>query len=86
VFTPAKKNHSLTPMKTRPLPTLLAIFLTAALLIMSLSSCSTPSDPVFMQNAGAAINGGPVTTLGGTMMMSSGLQNRNRPHPFFTAP
>lgn len=61
---------------------LLLCILVAALLC----SCSSPSDPTFMRNAGASINGGTVQSADGRMMLSPGLQNRNRPHPFFGAP
>lgn len=54
--------------------------------VVGLCSCATPSDPAFMQAASAGINGGLVQTSDGRMMMSAGLQNRNRPHPFFGAP
>jgi hypothetical protein len=50
-----------------------------------LASCCTRSDPTFMNNAGLAINGGLVASPLGGAMMSPGLQNRNRVHPFFGA-
>jgi hypothetical protein len=37
-----------------------------------------------MENAGAAMHGGMIATPAG-MMMSPGIDNRNRPHPFFGA-
>lgn len=52
---------------------------------MFLVSCAAPSDPGFMQNASAAINGGTIATPAGAMM-APGLQNRNRVHPFFGTP
>ncbi len=53
---------------------------------LCLASCAAPSDPTFMLNSAATIHGGMVQGPEGRMMMSSGLQNRNRPHPFFGAP
>lgn len=55
------------------------------LLVALLSSCAAPSDPEFMKQSSAAINGGLIATPSGAMM-SPGLQNRNRVHPFFGAP
>lgn len=52
--------------------------------IMLLASCATRSDPTFMNNASAAINGGWMDAGAGAMR-SPGLQNRNRVHPFFGA-
>lgn len=50
-----------------------------------LTSCASSSDPTFMANASAAINGGIIESPSGAAM-SPGLQNKNRPHPFFGAP
>jgi hypothetical protein len=58
------------------------ILLLAALVL--LPSCATRSDSTFMENAGAAMHGGMIATPAG-MMMSPGIDNRNRPHPFFGA-
>lgn len=50
-----------------------------------LTQCATPSDPTFMTVNSAAIHGGVVVTPDGPMAFS-GVQNRNRVHPFFGAP
>lgn len=55
------------------------------LVTMLVTSCAAPSDPTFMQNAAASINGGMIGGPAGAMM-APGLQNRNRPHPFFGTP
>lgn len=47
-----------------------------------LTSCATRSDSTFMENAGAAIHGGMIVSPLGAMY-SPGIDNRNRPHPFF---
>lgn len=51
---------------------------------LALPCCATRSDPTFMNNAAAAMHGGMIASPVG-VMMSPGLQNRNRPHPFFGA-
>lgn len=69
-------------MKTR----LLAIIILVCLLSgCILTGCASPSDPTFINNASAAINGGFIVSPDGTLA-SPGLQNRNRIHPFFGTP
>lgn len=72
-------------MKTRTIQ-IAIVLLTLGVIFLALTGCSTPSDPTFMRNASAAIQGGMVQTPDGRMMMSPGLQNRSHPHPFFGAP
>lgn len=45
-------------------------------------SCASKGDPTFMNNASAAINGGPVMLPGGQVSFSPG-QNTPEVHPFF---
>jgi hypothetical protein len=52
--------------------------------IALLPSCATRSDSTFMENAGAAMHGGMIASPAG-VMFSPGIDNRNRPHPFFGA-
>lgn len=49
-----------------------------------LPSCASPGDPMFINNAAAAMHGGLIVGPSGELAVSEGLQNRNRPHPFFS--
>jgi hypothetical protein len=50
--------------------------------VLLLASCATRSDPTFMNNASASINGGWMDAGSGQMMMSPGIQTPTV-HPFF---
>lgn len=53
-----------------------------------LPSCAAPSDSAFMTTSAARIlpGDGVVQDSNGRMMLSRGLDNHNRPHPFFGTP
>lgn len=54
------------------------------LIALCLPSCASKSDPTFMNNASASINGGFITTANGPMM-APGIETP-AVHPFFGTP